>query len=169
MKARDRIENVLALLETTGDVQYWTNAIANDSNEVSSNERDFVEENEFRLHQPGLKTPEQRFYGWKAVKKLIERELLKGALSIQDLYFLDYLESTNELQLAVAKLFEEWKAQGIVQKLKIETPERKFKVRTPWLQQGTMSYKYKDNVIILGSKCLIYTTEYNRVAKYTIQ
>lgn len=100
---------------------------------------------------------------------MIERELLKGALSIQDLYFLDYLESTNELQLAVAKLFEEWKAQGIVQKLKIETPERKFKVRTPWLQQGTMSYKYKDNVIILGSKCLIYTTEYNRVAKYTIQ
>ena len=55
MKTRDRIENVLALLETTGDVQYWTNAIANDSDEVSSNERDFVEENEFRLHQPGLK------------------------------------------------------------------------------------------------------------------
>ena len=43
MKTRDRIENVLALLETTGDVQYWTNAIANDSDEVSSNERDFVE------------------------------------------------------------------------------------------------------------------------------
>ena len=169
MKTRDRIENLLALLETTGDVQYWTNAIANDSDEVSSNERDVVEENEFRLHQPGLKTPEQRFYGWKAVKKLIERELLKGALSIKDLYFLDYLESTNELQLAVADLFNEWEAQGIVQKLKIETPERKFKVRTPWLQQGTTSYKYKDYVVILGPKWLIYTTEFKRVAKYAVQ
>lgn len=169
MKTRDRIENVLALLETTGDVQYWTNAIANDSDEVSSNERDFVEENEFRLHQPGLKTAMQRFYGWRAVKKLIERELLKGALSIQDLYFLDYLESTNELQLAVADLFNEWEAQGIVQKLKIETPERKFKVRTPWLQQGTTSYKYKDDAIILGQKWLIYTTEFKRVAKYAVQ
>lgn len=169
MKTRDRIENMLALLETAGDVQYWTNAIANDSDEVSSNERDFVEENEFRLHQPGLKTPEQRFYGWRAVKKLIERELLKGALSIQDLYFLDYLESTNELQLAVADLFKGWEAQGIVQKLKIETPERKFKVRTPWLQQGTTSYKYKDDAIILGPKWLIYTTEFKRVAKYAVQ
>lgn len=168
MKTRNRIESTLVLLETTGDVQYWTNAINNDSDEVSSNEIRYVSENEYLLHCPGLKTPEQRFYGWRAVKKLIEKELLKGTLSIKDLYFLDYLEKTNDLQLAVAKLFEEWEKKGVVQKLKIETPEHKFKIRTPWLQQGTTSYKYKDNAIILGSKCLIYTTEYNRVAKYTI-
>lgn len=171
MKTNERIESMLLLLEEASDIQYWMNAINSGSEFVSCNERDFVEENEFRLHQPGLKTAMQRFYGWRAVKALIVKELLCGQLTIENLHYLDYLDNANDLQLAVADLFKEWEAQGIVQRLEIEKPEYKegYRSRSPWLNKGTTSYKYEDYIIVLGSGSLTYKTYLTRVkTQYTI-